>query len=237
VTAGQQSYLVVNENYNPGWQAQAGRTALKPVRLDGWKQGWIIPAGTDSLVTLTYKPDTIYRDALFGGLSVVVLFIVISLIPARRTARLISLPPLPVLRAGGRIRLAAVLALSAAAGMWLAGYSGAGVMLVSAAGFVAAARQAASRAGAADGPATAAPRQPDGPARAVLRAVLSPVLVIVLVVVASAMELAGMRVQQAGGPQALVDIVYDAVPQVLCLIAIARIIAEFASRASAEAPW
>ncbi len=237
VAANQQSYLVVNENYNAGWQAQAGHTVLKPVRLDGWKQGWIIPAGTDSLVTLTYRPDTIYRAALFGGLGVVVLFIIISLIPSRRPASLIPLPPPTALRIGGRIRLAAVLALSGVTGMWLAGYTGAAVMLVSVGSFVAAARWAADRVGVRDGPA-GPPDNPDGPGsavvRAVLRAVLSPVLVIVLAVLASATELAGLRVQDAGGPQSLVSIVYDAVPQVLCLIALARVVADLVGRLPGE---
>lgn len=239
VAAGQQSYLVVNENYNAGWQARAGHTVLKPVRLDGWKQGWIVPAGTNSLVTLTYKPDTIYRGALFGGLGVVVLFIVISLIPSRRTAPLIPLPPLPVLQPGGRVQVAAVLALSGAAGLWLAGVTGAGVMLASTAGFAAAARWASRRYGprSADHGPPGRPPQPDEPGNAALRALLSPVLVIVLVVVASITELAGLRIQGAGGPQSVVNVVYDAAPQVLCLIAIGRIAAELAWRAPAEARW
>ena len=235
VAAGQQSYLRVNENYNAGWQARAGHTTLRPVRLDGWKQGWIIPAGTSSLVTLTYKPDTIYRDALFGGLGVVVLFIIISLIPSRRTAPLVPLPPLPVLRKGGRVQLASVLALSGAAGLWLAGFTGAGVMLASTASFLAAARWAAARA-ARDGPADPAVR-PDEPRNPLLRALLSPVLALVLVVVATVTELAGLRVQDAGGPQSVVNIVYDAAPQVLCLIAIARVVAELAWRGPSEARW
>ena len=47
VTAGPASYLVVNENFNAGWQAvTAGGALLRPVRLDGWKQAWLLPAGT-----------------------------------------------------------------------------------------------------------------------------------------------------------------------------------------------
>jgi hypothetical protein len=71
----------------------------------------------------------------------------------------------------------------------------------------------------------------------VLRGLLSPVVVIVLVVVASVTDLVGMRLQDAGAaPQLVVTVVYDAVPQGLCLIAIARLLAELAWSGRREAP-
>jgi arabinofuranan 3-O-arabinosyltransferase len=81
VTAGPASYLVVNENFNAGWQAAtAGGTLLRPVRLDGWKQAWLLPAGTTGLVTLTYRPAGVYRVAVFGGLAALAVILLLALI-------------------------------------------------------------------------------------------------------------------------------------------------------------
>jgi hypothetical protein len=95
---------------------------------------------------------------------------------------------------------------------------------------------AARWAGGRDGPG-ANPAQPDDPGRPLLRALLSPVVVLALVVLASVTELVGLRVQDAGGPQSVVNVVYDVAPQVMCLIATARVLAELAWRAPAEARW
>jgi arabinofuranan 3-O-arabinosyltransferase len=87
VTAGPASYLVVNENFNAGWQAAtAGGALLRPVRLDGWKQAWLLPAGTTGLVTLTYRPAGVYRVAVFGGLAALAVIFLLALI----------FPPAPV---------------------------------------------------------------------------------------------------------------------------------------------
>jgi arabinofuranan 3-O-arabinosyltransferase len=126
VTAPARAYLVVNENFNPGWQArlvgtreqgrgqsgglrragagiaERGRAqsgggreehsagagmALRPVRIDGWKQAWLLPAGTTGTVTLTYAPNRLYRDAIAGGLGTLALVMLLALWPARRKAR------------------------------------------------------------------------------------------------------------------------------------------------------
>jgi arabinofuranan 3-O-arabinosyltransferase len=81
VNASTRSYLVVNENFNPGWQARLGGTHLRAVRIDGWKQAWLLPAGTAGTVTLTYPPNTLYRDAIFGGLGTLALVLLVALWP------------------------------------------------------------------------------------------------------------------------------------------------------------
>src|SRR5262249_29895722 len=68
VTAPTRSYLVVNEDFNAGWQARLGSARLRAVRIDGWKQAWLLPAGTAGTVVLTYAPGAGYRDAIVGGL-------------------------------------------------------------------------------------------------------------------------------------------------------------------------
>jgi arabinofuranan 3-O-arabinosyltransferase len=74
---------VVNENFNAGWQARAGRRLLRAVRIDGWKQGWLLPAGTAGTVILTYLPDTRYRQAIFGGLGTLGLVMLVALWPGQ----------------------------------------------------------------------------------------------------------------------------------------------------------
>jgi len=152
VAAGQQSYLVVNENYNVGWQAFLAGHVLQPVQLDGWKQGWLLPAGSRGSVTLIYRPDAPYRAALLGGLATLCIVIGVALTPVRRRARaargaqtragtpgpagppgLARRPARPVRVAA---RLAGCLCLTIAAGLWTGGYPGAVVLPIVTAGFV-----------------------------------------------------------------------------------------------------
>ena len=81
MTAGPASYLVVNENFNPGWRAVLGGRPLRAVRLDGWKQAWLLPAGAAGLVTLTYLPNAVYCAAIFGGLSSLALILLLAFRP------------------------------------------------------------------------------------------------------------------------------------------------------------
>jgi arabinofuranan 3-O-arabinosyltransferase len=67
VGPGAASYLTTYENYNKGWEATLGGKRLTPVRLDGWQQGWRIPAGAGGTVKLSYAPATTYETGLIGG--------------------------------------------------------------------------------------------------------------------------------------------------------------------------
>jgi arabinofuranan 3-O-arabinosyltransferase len=67
VGSGAASYLTTYENYNDGWQATLGGKKLTPLRLDGWQQGWRIPAGAGGTVKLSYEPSTTYEAGLIGG--------------------------------------------------------------------------------------------------------------------------------------------------------------------------
>ncbi|MEV6170240.1 alpha-(1-_3)-arabinofuranosyltransferase [Streptomyces sp. NPDC051954] len=67
VGAGAATYLTTYENYNDGWKATLNGDELSPVRLDGWQQGWRIPAGAGGTVKLSYEPATTYDAALIGS--------------------------------------------------------------------------------------------------------------------------------------------------------------------------
>lgn len=67
VSAGAATYVQISQNYSDGWVATLHDRTLSPVRLDGWEQGWIVPAGAAGTVTMTFTPDGIYRASLALG--------------------------------------------------------------------------------------------------------------------------------------------------------------------------
>jgi arabinofuranan 3-O-arabinosyltransferase len=67
VSAGAATYVQISQNYSSGWVATLHGRTLSPVRLDGWEQGWIAPAGAAGTVTMTFTPDGIYRATLVLG--------------------------------------------------------------------------------------------------------------------------------------------------------------------------
>jgi arabinofuranan 3-O-arabinosyltransferase len=61
VGPGAATYLELHQNANPGWVATLRGRALTPVRLDGWQQGFVVPAGVGGVITLTFVPYMFYR--------------------------------------------------------------------------------------------------------------------------------------------------------------------------------
>ena len=62
------------ESNNVGWEATGpDGTALRRVVVNGWQQGWILPAGSGGTVTLDFPADRWYRLGIFGGLALLVL--------------------------------------------------------------------------------------------------------------------------------------------------------------------
>jgi arabinofuranan 3-O-arabinosyltransferase len=126
--------IAVRENTNPGWQATVDGRTLTPIVLDGWEQGWVVPAGVAGEIVLKYTPDSTYRaGVLFGAALLVVLFVLAAWpapryglhargpdwAPARRTDRLAAL----AMGAAGLILVGGVGgALVAVAGLLLAFY-------------------------------------------------------------------------------------------------------------------
>jgi arabinofuranan 3-O-arabinosyltransferase len=61
---GPASYLEVHENANLGWTASLNGHSLASVRLDGWQQGFIVPAGAGGVISLRFAPATLYHIGL-----------------------------------------------------------------------------------------------------------------------------------------------------------------------------
>ncbi|GAA3389783.1 alpha-(1-_3)-arabinofuranosyltransferase domain-containing protein [Cryptosporangium minutisporangium] len=74
----QPSVLVVPENHNEGWKASLAGQDLVPIRIDGWQQAWIVPAGDGGTVQLSYRPKWIYWGGLFLGFIAVLLLLVLA---------------------------------------------------------------------------------------------------------------------------------------------------------------
>jgi arabinofuranan 3-O-arabinosyltransferase len=80
--------LVVPESINPGWVAHTSTgTRLTPVAVNGWQQGWVVPAGTSGTITLTFAPNSLYRAGLAGGLALLPLLAAMAWWPQRRRPR------------------------------------------------------------------------------------------------------------------------------------------------------
>jgi arabinofuranan 3-O-arabinosyltransferase len=109
------STVQVRENANPGWAARLGGKQALPVTLDGWSQGWVVPAAGAGLLQLDFSPQTPFRVALALGLLTALLVVVLAATGRRRSpggvgpeARL----PVPV----GAV--AVVASLGVLAGVW-----------------------------------------------------------------------------------------------------------------------
>ncbi len=77
--------VVVPESVNPGWVAHTPDDAtLTPVIVNGWQQGWVVPAGAQGTITMRFESNSIYRAGLIGGLALLPLLLLLALIPARR---------------------------------------------------------------------------------------------------------------------------------------------------------
>jgi arabinofuranan 3-O-arabinosyltransferase len=206
VRAVQQSYLIVDENFNAGWRAQLHGRDLQAVRLDGWKQGWLLPAGSRGLVTLTYGPDSQYQVALFAGLAALLLIIVFAAAPLRRRSVVIEQPPGEPGSARGPawIRVCG-LCLTVPLGLWIGGYPGAGLLLVLTLAFLAAiARRDRSR---------------------LANTAANPWIITALLVVAACCGAVGNELFTHGIGGAPLTVVAGLTPELCCLVVAGRLVA------------
>ncbi|HET6151929.1 MAG TPA: alpha-(1-_3)-arabinofuranosyltransferase family protein [Marmoricola sp.] len=142
VGAGAASLLVTGRNNNAGWQATLDGRTLHPQEIDGWAQGWRVPAGDGGLVKITFAPQRNYLIGLLGGLGLSGLVLLLAVVLLLRTRLRPALAPAPVAAAGSlparkrarprrRLRLGAGVIAAVAVGWVLGGLPGLlGVALV-----------------------------------------------------------------------------------------------------------
>jgi arabinofuranan 3-O-arabinosyltransferase len=83
--AAAETVLVVHENANSGWTATLDGVPLAAQRVDGWQQGWRLPAAhSGGTVVLEFGPDRTYRWGLAGGLVAALLVVGLAMLPPRR---------------------------------------------------------------------------------------------------------------------------------------------------------
>jgi arabinofuranan 3-O-arabinosyltransferase len=84
VGGGAESLLLVHENFNAGWTATLDGQQLRAVRVDGWQQAFVVPAGNGGAVALEFTPDRPYRIGLAAGAACILLVLLMALAPVRR---------------------------------------------------------------------------------------------------------------------------------------------------------
>jgi arabinofuranan 3-O-arabinosyltransferase len=88
VGPGKAAILDVRQNYNRGWAAFVDGRRLQAVRVDGWQQGFELPASNAPLtVELVFEPATPFRAALLLGLVLACVLVAWACWPAYRRRR------------------------------------------------------------------------------------------------------------------------------------------------------
>ncbi|MCU1370913.1 MAG: aftD [Ilumatobacteraceae bacterium] len=86
--AGDAAIVATTENLNDGWIATLDGEQLTPIRVDGWRQGWKVPAGSAGTLELRYRPAGLQRAGLALGLLALALLVGAALVRARRRSLL-----------------------------------------------------------------------------------------------------------------------------------------------------
>ncbi|HET7763247.1 MAG TPA: alpha-(1-_3)-arabinofuranosyltransferase family protein [Phycicoccus sp.] len=126
---GAERLLALTVNTNRGWVASLGGRPLAPVVVDGFRQGFIVPAGVGGHLDVTFAPDRAYRFGLLGG-AVLALLLPLGLVlpgggpvgavPAARRPRARPAVLVPVVVSGAALLGGPAGAAAAAAGVGLA---------------------------------------------------------------------------------------------------------------------
>lgn len=118
IGVGPASILATTMNANAGWTATLNGEPLRPQIVDGWAQGWTVPAGTGGLVRLQFAPQNSYVLWLVIGLALAATVLLAGLVGLLRCRRHL-LPGRPItVSTGGLTRGALVLLVPLA---WLLG--------------------------------------------------------------------------------------------------------------------
>ena len=105
VAPGPDALLVLPENANDGWRATLGGRELTPLRVDGWMQGYLLPAGDGGRVTIEFTPNRLYQAGLVIGGLLALLLVAAAVMVGRREKRsspLMAPDPVNTVDAAGR---------------------------------------------------------------------------------------------------------------------------------------
>jgi arabinofuranan 3-O-arabinosyltransferase len=84
IPAGTETVVALGEGFNAGWTASLDGVPLAPVRLDGWRQAWRVPASSGPrTVSAMYAPGTTQRVALAVGGLLMLVVLAVALVPGR----------------------------------------------------------------------------------------------------------------------------------------------------------
>jgi arabinofuranan 3-O-arabinosyltransferase len=117
------SILSLTQNVNPGWQASLDGKPLAAQRVDGWQQGWVLPAGPAATIDLRFAPTRLFEALLLVGAGLALLCVV-GATPLRLRRR--AVPDLPPLAAAPVRRLDVALVATAAG--FLTGWAGLAIL-------------------------------------------------------------------------------------------------------------
>ncbi|MDP3967903.1 MAG: alpha-(1-_3)-arabinofuranosyltransferase family protein, partial [Nocardioides sp.] len=70
IAAGPRALLWLPHSLSDGWVAELDGERLEAQRVDGWQQGWWLPAGAGGAVEIRFAPQGTYDVVLPGGLAV-----------------------------------------------------------------------------------------------------------------------------------------------------------------------
>jgi arabinofuranan 3-O-arabinosyltransferase len=104
VGPGDAALLTTRGNWNEGWTATLDGKPLEAQRIDGWAQGWRLPAGDGGRLQIHYSPQDPYLVGLVGGLAVAGVMLVLAGVAALRTRLRPALEPPLVVRGRRRAR-------------------------------------------------------------------------------------------------------------------------------------
>ena len=113
--------LTLTEGFNAGWVAAVDGHRLRAVRVDGWRQAWVIPSGTTGEVVLEYLPGRLHRAGLLIGLVALGALLLVALWRGSRTAWAQAAPAAagPTLAEAGPFTVSVMLGGGAGLAGWL----------------------------------------------------------------------------------------------------------------------
>ncbi len=79
--------LVLAQNASDGWSARLEGVELQSVRVDGWRQGWLVPAGGTAAIDVEFRPQRAYTAALLVGGAAAACLVVVAALLRRRPRR------------------------------------------------------------------------------------------------------------------------------------------------------